>query len=53
MAGEVFLEPMRQVIERHTQPMVMRALEVRPSANGGRAEIVGALALASESVNQL
>lgn len=53
VAGEVFLEPMRQVIERHTQPMVMRALEVRPSANGGRAEIVGALALASESVNQL
>ena len=53
VAGEVFLEPMRQVIERHTQPMVMRALEVRLSANGGRSEIVGALALASESVNQL
>ncbi len=46
-AGEVFLDPIREMVERHTQPMVMRTLEVRASAHEGRAEILGAVALAS------
>jgi len=48
-AGEVFLDPIREMVERHTQPMVMRALEVRASLNDGRAEILGAVALANTS----
>ena len=49
VAGAVFLDPIREMIERHTQPMVMRTLEVRASTNDGRAEILGAVALASAS----
>jgi predicted NBD/HSP70 family sugar kinase len=50
VAGPVFLDPIREMIERHTQPMVMRTLEVRASANDGRAEILGAVALACSSL---
>ena len=49
-AGEVFLDPIREMVERHTQPMVMRTLEVRASLNDGRAEMLGAVALACASV---
>jgi len=44
--GRVFLDAIREQVERHTQPMVTTGLQVRPSTYDGRTEIVGAVDLA-------
>ncbi len=45
-AGELALEPMRAAVRRYTIPSAARQLTLVPGALGGRAEVLGALALA-------
>jgi hypothetical protein len=45
-AGELVLGPIRDSVGRYAIPSAGRQLSVRPGALGGRAEVLGALALA-------
>jgi len=44
-AGEPLLAGIREAVDRYAQPHAAQAVEVRPSALGDRAEVLGALAL--------
>ncbi|MEV4923275.1 ROK family transcriptional regulator [Streptomyces roseoverticillatus] len=44
-AGELVLAPIRESVSRYAIPSAARQLEVVPGALGGRAEVLGALAL--------
>lgn len=44
-AGELFLDPIRESVARYAIPSAARQLRVVPGALGGRAEVLGALAL--------
>ncbi len=44
-AGELVLGPIRESVSRYAIPSAARQLEVVPGALGGRAEVLGALAL--------
>ncbi|MEV4438337.1 ROK family transcriptional regulator [Streptomyces sp. NPDC049577] len=44
-SGELVLAPIRESVSRYAIPSAARRLEVVPSALGGRAEVLGALAL--------
>ncbi|MFH8789004.1 ROK family transcriptional regulator [Streptomyces roseoverticillatus] len=44
-AGELILAPIRESVSRYAIPSAARQLEVVPGALGGRAEVLGALAL--------
>jgi predicted NBD/HSP70 family sugar kinase len=45
-AGELVLGPIRESVGRYAIPSAARQLSVLPGALGGRAEVLGALALA-------
>jgi predicted NBD/HSP70 family sugar kinase len=46
VAGDVLLEPMREAVRRFAIPAAMEDVEIVVGALGGRAELLGALALA-------
>lgn len=45
-AGEPFTAGIREAIDRHTQPVIARAVSIRTGALADRAEVLGAIALA-------
>jgi predicted NBD/HSP70 family sugar kinase len=45
-AGESLTQGIREAIDRHTQPVIGEAVSVRTGALQGRAEVLGAIALA-------
>ena len=47
-AGDVLLDPVREAIAREAMRPTAEAVSVRPSALSGRAEVLGALVLASQ-----
>lgn len=49
-AGEVALTPIRDSVSRYAIPSAARNLTLVPGALGGRAEVLGALALALSEV---
>jgi predicted NBD/HSP70 family sugar kinase len=50
-AGEVILGPLRETVAQRAVPAAVRAAEIVPSVLGERAELVGAICLALDTVS--